>query len=174
MHERSPSRSRWKGTHHIALTTDDMDATVQFYCGLLDMPLLGGGGANPMHGRHYTFDAGGFHIGFFERPGYEAPAPAPGWSEAFGYVPGSFQHLALALEDESELEMLRERLGSAGVEVTDWLHEGSMRQFLFANNNGIVWEVTWTPDGATDNWDLTDPEPVPAAAKFWKNRTVND
>lgn len=45
--------------------TGDMDATVCFYHGLLGMPLVGGGGANPMHGRHYLFDAGEFLVGFF-------------------------------------------------------------------------------------------------------------
>ncbi len=150
-----------------------MDATVRFYHGLLNMPLLGGVGANPVHGRHYAFDAGGFHVGFFERPGHEAPAAPAGWSRSFGYVPGSYQHLALVVATESDLEILRERLVAAGVEVTEWLHEGPMRQFLLSDNNGIVWEVTWTPEGATDDWELSDPDPVPAARKIWEKRTHN-
>ncbi|MDP9367610.1 MAG: VOC family protein [Chloroflexota bacterium] len=129
---------QWRGTHHVALTTADLDATGRFYHGLLGMPLAGGKGANPVHGRHYLFDAGGFLIGFFEQPAHAAPAAPPGWSRAFGLLPGAFQHLALAVTDEASLEALQARLVATGVEVTDWLHEGPMRQFLFADNNGIV------------------------------------
>lgn len=41
-----------------------------------------------------------------------------------------------------------------------------MRQFLFADNNGIVWEVTWTPIGSEKGHAgciLADPDPVPSA-----------
>ena len=76
---------------------------------------------------------------------------------------------------EAELEALRARLVAAGVEVTDWLHEGPMRQFLFADNNGILWEVTWTPARATpDAWTLDDPDPVPAAREIWEGRMRNN
>lgn len=159
----------WRGPHHIALTTADLDSTVRFYHGLLGMPLVGGRGANPVHGRHYLFDAGGFLIGFFEQPGHPAPVPPAGWNRSFGFLPGAFQHLALTVGDEPGLEALRARLISAGVEVTDWLHEGPMRQFLFADNNGIVWEVTWTPSGserAHAGWTFDDPDPVPAAREI--------
>ena len=141
---------------------------MRFYHGLLGMPLVGGKGANPVHGRHYAF-AGGFLIGSFEQPEHEATAAPAGWSRAFGFLPGAFQHLALVVADEDELEALQARLVAAGVEVTDWLHEGPMRQFLFADNNGIVWEVTWTPTGAEEvlpGWAFDDPEPVPAAREI--------
>ena len=73
------------------------------------------------------------------------------------------------MADEAGLEALRARLVAAGVEVTEWLHEGPMRQFLFADNNGIVWEVTWTPTGADvvpPGWAFDDPDPVPAAREI--------
>ena len=169
MSEPSTPAPRWRGAHHVALTTADLDATMRFYHGLLGLPLVGGKGAIPVHGRHYAFDAGGFLIGFFEQPRHAAPPAPAGWSRAFGFLPGAFQHLALAVADEAGLEALRDRLVAAGVEVTDWLHEGPMRQFLFTDNNGIVWEVTWTPTGAEvvpPGWELDDPDPVPAAREI--------
>ena len=44
-----------------------------------------------------------------------------------------------------------------------------MRQFLSADNNGIVWDVTWTPTGAEvvpPGWEFDDPDPVPAAREI--------
>ncbi len=68
------------------------------------------------------------------------------------------------MTEEARLEALRTRLVATGVEATDWLHEGLMRQFLFTDNNGIVWEGTWTPDGAgtSAGWAFDDSNPVPA------------
>jgi hypothetical protein len=67
------------------------------------------------------------------------------------------------------LEALRRRLVAAEVEVRDWLREGRMRQFLFADKNGIVWEVTWTPVGperAHAGWTFDDPHPGPAVLEI--------
>lgn len=172
MNDTTLTGSRWHGAHHIALTTQDMDATVRFYHGLLGMPLVGTIGVNPMHGRHYMFDAGGILVGFFEQPDHTVQAAPAGWSRAFGFLPGAFQHLALVIEDEPGLEALRDRLVAAGIEVTEWLHEGPMRQFLFADNNGIVWEVTWTPAGAEEGhagWTFADPDPVPSAREIYEH-----
>ena len=166
MSEEMSARSHWRGAHHIALTTRDMDATVRFYHQLLGMPLVGSVGANPIHGRHYMFDAGDFLIGFFEHPDHAMSAVPADWSRAFAFLPGAFQHLALKAENEAGLEALRAQLVSADVEVTEWLHEGPMRQFLCADNNGIVWEVTWTPIGSEKGhagWILAEPDPIPSA-----------
>lgn len=90
MNDMVPGGPRWHGAHHIALTTRDMDATVRFYHQLLGMPLVGSVGANPIHGRHYMFDAGGFLIGFFEHPDHAMSAVPAGWSRAFAFLPGAF------------------------------------------------------------------------------------
>ena len=46
----------WRGVHHLALVTPDMDATVRFYVGVLAMPLVATLRAGPM--RHYFFELG--------------------------------------------------------------------------------------------------------------------
>ena len=58
----------WRGVHHLAMVTPDMDATVRFYAGVLGMPLVATLRAGPM--RHYFFRLGpGNTIAFFEVPG---------------------------------------------------------------------------------------------------------
>ena len=178
MVETSSPTTSWRRAHHIALATSDLDATVTFYHHLLGMPLLGGSGANPVFSRHYVFDAGEFEVAFFERVEPDRPGVAPGWSQGFRLVPGALQHLALEVADEETLELLRQRLVDAGIEVTEWLHEGPMRQFLFADNNGILWEVNWTSEGTDKGmdavWAFGDPDPVPAARAIIEARSRRD
>ena len=80
---RAEARSAYFGVHHLALNTDDMKMTVDFYVGVLGMPLvhamkvppgLGTGPANrgnpPFEEiRHYFFDMGRDGLlAFFEMP----------------------------------------------------------------------------------------------------------
>jgi len=72
-----------RGIHHLALNTDDMKMTIDFYTGVLGMPLVhalkvppgvgigpGNRGNPPFENlRHYFFDAGGdTMVAFFEMP----------------------------------------------------------------------------------------------------------
>lgn len=42
---------QWRGAHHLALVTRDLDATVRFYHGMLGMPLFGSMAAQSHRGR---------------------------------------------------------------------------------------------------------------------------
>lgn len=164
----------WRGAHHLALVTRDLDATVRFYHGVLGMPLFGAMAAQPHHGRHCLFQAGGFIMHFFEQPDAAIPAPPSGWEEGMlAFVPGAYQHLALALEDETSLLTLRERLLTAGVAVTPMMQEGPIRFFRFVDNNGIPLEPTWAPFDSTampidysHRGLFSDPDPVPAVREL--------
>lgn len=164
----------WTGAHHLALVTRDLDATVRFYHGMLGMPLWSAMKPMPYHGRHCFFKAGAFFMHFFENPDAEIAAPQSGWAQQrFTTVPGAFQHIALSVEDEGVLIELRERLLSAGVEVTELMDQGPVRQFLFTDNNGIMIEVNWDrapltamPVDYTSEWRFDDPDPVPAVQEL--------
>src|SRR3954467_8146003 len=52
----SEEAPRWRGIHHLALTTNDMDATVRFYHGVLGMRTVATI-ATPDF-KHYFFDIG--------------------------------------------------------------------------------------------------------------------
>src|SRR5260370_41801504 len=56
---------RWRGVHHLALITPDMDATVRFWCGALGARLVATVATDAF--RPYFFEFGpGSTIAFFE------------------------------------------------------------------------------------------------------------
>ena len=54
--------------------------------------------------------------------------------------PGTYQHVALELANETALLDLHTRLSTAGVTVTDVTNEGPIQLFYFTDNNGILIE----------------------------------
>ena len=162
---------RWRGVHHLALITPDMDATVRFWCGALGARLVATIRTDAF--LHYFFEFGpGTTIAFFEYKGVEldriakpAGVPAPEASQ--------FDHLSLALPDEEALIALQARLKEAGCEVTDVIDHGIMRSIYFTDPAGIALEASWwvtDPTGRTpdygDRRTFADPDPVPAVAEL--------
>jgi len=157
----------WRGIHHLALVTADMDATVRFYHGVLGARLVITL-ATPAF-RHYFFEFDqGNTVAFFEYQGYEiesfakpAGVPYPKASQ--------FDHLSFAVDDEDELLRLRARLKEHDCEVTDVVDHGMLRSIYFMDNNGIALEASWWTDDPTgspvdysDERFFSDPDPVPA------------
>jgi catechol 2,3-dioxygenase-like lactoylglutathione lyase family enzyme len=150
-----------RGVNHLALVCADMARTVDFYQGVLGLPLIKTielpGGA----GQHFFFDLGnGDSLAFFWFP--DAPAPAPGVA-APRALPGlgdlrsavaSMNHLAFDVAPE-RLDEAARRLRRAGVEVlgpvnhddseAGWsleLHPGVfMRSVYFFDPDGICLEL---------------------------------
>ena len=95
----SSDAPEWRGVHHLAMVTPDMDTTVRFYVGVLGMPLVATLMAGPM--RHYFFELGpGNTIAFFEVPGAET------FSKPAGATTNrmiQFDHVSFALDDEAAL-----------------------------------------------------------------------
>jgi len=154
-----------RGVNHVALVCKDMARTVEFYQGLLGMPLvktieLPGG-----MGQHFFFDIGnGDCIAFFWFPG--APAPTEGVVTAAS-LPGegdittawgSMNHIAFDVAPE-RFDEYRQKLIDKGVRVsqvmnhddseatvTDELHPGVfVRSMYFRDPDGILLEfAAWT------------------------------
>src|SRR5215204_340100 len=162
---------RWRGVNHLALVTADMDATVRFYHGVLDMPLVATIGTPDF--RHYFFEIGeGNTIAFFEY----ADAPPAAFAKPAG-VPDpraiQFDHLSLDLPDEAALEALQVRLKEHGCEVTDVIDHGFIRSVYFTDPNGIALEASWWTHDATqgdpdyaDGAVFHDADPVPAVREL--------
>ncbi len=165
---------RWGGGHHLALVTRDMDATVRFYHGVIGMPLHAAMGSTPLHGRHCMFRAGSFLMHFFEQPDAQIfSLPVEQGQPQWAFVPGAYQHIALSLEDEASLCVLRERLLARGVPVTDVMDVHTLRMIVFPDNNGITIEANWSdvdmasmPVDYGDSESFGDPDPVPAVREI--------
>src|SRR3954465_11450417 len=107
----------WSGINHLALVTNDMDATVRFYHGVLGARLAAPVGTPEF--RPYFFDFGPHcTVAFFE---YADAAIEP-FAKPAG-VPDArasqFDHLALNLPDENALHDLPQRLTDPDSDCTD-------------------------------------------------------
>lgn len=160
------------GINHLALVSSDMARTVEFYEGVLGMPLVKtielGGGA----GQHFFFDCGnGDSLAFFWFP--DAPPAAPGVSSPahrpdqgpITTAHGSMNHVAFGVPAE-KIDEYVEVLRAAGVDCTEVAnHDNSewgisrevtddvyVRSIYFTDPDGISLELAaWTqPLGADD------------------------
>jgi catechol 2,3-dioxygenase-like lactoylglutathione lyase family enzyme len=161
----------WRGINHLALITDDMDATVRFYHGVLGARLVAHLGNASF--RHYFFEFGaGNTVAFFEYRNIELEtfAKPAGVPDARAV---QFDHLSLNLPDEHALLMLRSRLKAADCEVTDVVDHGMIRSVYFTDPNGIALEASWWVTDATgretdwaDEGLFADPDPVAAVGEI--------
>ena len=162
--------AQWAGVNHLALVTNDMDETVRFYHGVLQMPLVGTLSAGPM--RHYFFKIGPQStVAFFEWAGtevgeFEKPAGVP-----FTF-PAQFDHVSFTLPDEAALHALQRRLEDHKVEVTRVVDHGFVHSVYFHDNNGIALEASWWVQDPTTTIDygdqslFADSDPVPAVREL--------
>lgn len=174
----TPDTVHWRGVHHLALVTPDMDATVRFWHGVLDARLVTTIGTPAF--RHYFFEvAPGNTVAFFEYAGqhldtYAKPAGVP-YDRA-----SQFDHLSMHLPDEDALLRLRDRLKSHNCEVTDVIDHSFLRSIYFSDNNGIALEASWwtldptgRPVDYSDERLFSDASPVPAVRELRQSGQLN-
>ena len=141
------------GVHHLALNTDDMKMTVDFYVGVLGMRLVhamkvppgvgtgpGNRGNPPFEEiRHYFFDMGRDGLlAFFEIPKGAKPK---GDRDAIG----TMQHVAFAVSPGTAAR-LHARLTEQGIDCQLVEHvPGEKYSLYFYDPNGIRLELFWQP-----------------------------
>lgn len=163
--ERKNEQFELGGINHLALVCKDMKRTVDFYTGVLGMPLVKTINLPMGMGQHFFFDCGGGDcVAFFWFP--DAPEAAPGISSAAA-LPGvgdlttahaSMNHVAFDVPVDKFDEYV-DKLRAAGVEVSEisnhddseWtvskeMHEGVyIRSVYFFDPDGILLEFAcWT------------------------------
>lgn len=153
------------GINHLALVCSDMARTVDFYSGVLGMPLIKTIELPGGMGQHFFFDCGGGDcLAFFwfpdapdAVPGISAPASRPDRGSLTSAI-GSMNHVAFAVPAE-RIEEYRDRLLAAGIDCTevanhddsewgiaDSVHPGVfVRSIYFQDPDGILLEFAcWT------------------------------
>lgn len=161
---------RTTGCHHMAFVTNDMDATVKFYNGLLGLPLVvtlqlpdvdpfpGAVPGNLGGSRHYFFRIGDQDtIAFFEFKGTSKPAD--------NSLVGAGNHIAITVPSEGELQKAKALLEQNEIPVKSDLDHGFCHSIYFDDPvNGIALEfATWQHPCDLEQPFLQDPDPVPAA-----------
>jgi glyoxylase I family protein len=145
-----------RGVHHLALCTDDMKATVDFYVDVLGMPLVhamrvppglgigpGNRGNPPYEGlRHYFFDMGNDSLlAFFEIPPGKEPR---GNRNAIG----AMQHCAFVVTP-ARLREIEERLQARGIDYIGPIAQlPGLVGLYFFDPNGIRLEFACQPADA--------------------------
>jgi catechol 2,3-dioxygenase-like lactoylglutathione lyase family enzyme len=178
MTETTEERPHWRGINHLALITPDMDATVRFYDGVLGARLVATIGTPQF--RHYFFEFGPQNtVAFFEYTDIDVHAFAKPAGIPDARAP-QFDHLSFNLPDEDALLSLRDRLKSAGCEVTDVVDHGFIRSIYFTDPHGIALEASyWVLDATgrpTDFGDerlFSDPDPVASVNELRATGTVS-
>lgn len=171
-----------RGVHHLALNTDDMKMTIDFYAGVLGMPLIhamrvppglgtgrGNRGNPPFENlRHYFFDMGGDStLAFFEIPKGAKPH---GDRDAIA----TMQHVAFATSPEGAAQLL-DRLECNGVENSGIIETlpGLMSVYFF-DPNGIRLEFAWRPVDAAANIHVIDSVAQTRSQAVTELRTLHD
>jgi catechol 2,3-dioxygenase-like lactoylglutathione lyase family enzyme len=156
-----------RGINHLALTCKDMKRTVDFYSGVLGMPLIKTIDLPRNMGQHFFFDIGnGDALAFFWFP--NSPESVPGVTHPANLVGkgpittanATMNHVAFDVSPD-KIEEYRERLAKAGVDVTPVInHDASeqqasreltpstfVRSIYFLDPDGIQLEfAAWTRD----------------------------
>jgi catechol 2,3-dioxygenase-like lactoylglutathione lyase family enzyme len=154
-----------RGINHLALVCRDMKKTVDFYSGVLGMPLTKTIELPQGMGQHFFFDIGnGDSLAFFWFP--DAPDSVPGVTHAANLVGGgsltsahaSMNHVAFDVSEE-RIDEYQQKLEAAGVECTPVVnHDDSenqaspsitdttfVRSIYFKDPDGILLEfAAWT------------------------------
>lgn len=139
-----------RGVHHLAYNTEDMKGTIEFYAGVLGMPLIHatrvppgvgtgtGNRGNPPYEeiRHYFFDMGNDSLlGFFEIPAGKEP---PHHRDAIG----ALQHCAFVVTPD-RFKDIQSRLKQHGVPYNGPIPQmpGLLGLYFFDQLNNIRLEV---------------------------------
>jgi glyoxalase family protein len=125
-----------QGVHHITMVGSNREATIDFYEGVLGMPLIfTQPNLDVPEEEHLYFDPGdGRLLTFFVRPSREVdPAPNP---EGIG----NLHHLAFTVSRAVYTQVV-ERLAERGIENTGPIDRGFMDSIYFRDPNGQLLEL---------------------------------
>lgn len=130
----------FKGVHHVAMVTGDIDKTLRFWRDLLKLRVIGAFGNQ--HYKQYFFELGkNSSIAFFYWEGAEpVHEKDPGRVQKGSII---FDHIALEVTSEEELWRLKDRLEHNGEWVSEVIDHGIIYSLYTFDPNGIALEFTY-------------------------------
>ncbi len=139
--------ARANGLHHLAISTGNMKAQIEFFSDVLGMELVA---LYWMHGAEGTWH--GFmrlndtaSVAFVYNDRIRDTKPALGVSHAGNpgnpTAPGVMQHLAFNVDSDEELLTKRARIRSRGVNVIGPHDHGKCKSIYFAGPEGLALEI---------------------------------
>ncbi len=160
---------RFKGIHHLAMATSDMNMTIRYWRDLLGMKMAAGLGKRGY--KLYLFEIDPQHFMVF----FEWPEVKPVPEKDHGYPvsgPMVFDHVSFAVEDDECLWGLHDRLDAAGFWVSDLIDHGFIHSVYSFDPNGIPIEFSAAVKGVdlSSAPQLLDSDPVSAALEGFMPR----
>jgi catechol 2,3-dioxygenase-like lactoylglutathione lyase family enzyme len=134
------------GFSHVGVSTHDMDATIRFYETILGFPRIAENLTRVIEGgtlRQVNFDLGdGQYIVFMEPKGVRGIAADydTGINGALG-LPTGMYHFAFKVASLDELEVLRSKLLSHGLDASPIIDLGTAKSVFLADPNNIQVEL---------------------------------
>jgi catechol 2,3-dioxygenase-like lactoylglutathione lyase family enzyme len=166
MYEKSANKIG--GLHHLAITTADMKAQIEFCTDVLGMELVAlywmHGVENTWHGFLRLNDESS--IAFVHNPEIARIPIEIGKTHAgnpgANCAPGTMQHFAMRVRDKEELLAMRDRLRAKGVPVLGPANHGMCVSIYFAGPENLSLELSYSEEPINQNaW--IDPEVVELA-----------
>ena len=152
---------KFVGVNHLAMATGDIDKTIRFWRDLLGMRLVAGLGSKGY--RHYFFQISDNDlIAFFEWPGVEPVRQKEHGRPVKG--PFIFDHVSFGVDTEEELWQLKDRLETAGVDVSDVIDHGFIHSIYAHDPNGIPIEFSHNVEGVDIRKEPQMRDQVPSEA----------
>lgn len=130
---------KYNGINHLAMVTRDMDATVRFWRDFLGMRLVAGLGASKY--KHYFFEISAHDmIAFFEWPDVEKIPEKDHGAPVKG--PFAFDHVAIGVESDEDLWVLKDKFEAAGIWISEVINHGFIHSIYTFDPNNIPIEFS--------------------------------
>ncbi|MFQ3574522.1 MAG: VOC family protein [Thermodesulfovibrionales bacterium] len=138
------SKSSFRGVHHIAMATGNLDRTIRYWRDLLRMRLIGCFGKKGY--KQYFFEISeGSSISFFEWDGVEPIHEKDHGRAVRGQF--AFDHISFEVSSEDELWDIKDRLQYHGEWVSEVIDHGIILSVYTFDPNGIAIEFTYQKEG---------------------------
>mgnify|MGYP001606156205 FL=1 len=135
------------GIHHIAIMTGDMKKQIEFFSDVLGTPLVAIFDMHGVPGGIHAFLKldGGCYFSLVQLP-ETADIPITlgithAGTGAGNSAPGTMQHLAFYVKDETQLLAMRDRIRTKGGNVVGPLNHGMCKSIYFAGPEQLTLEV---------------------------------